>query len=121
MRFLWFLLPLVSFAQESFISDYEYGDMLYNNPRGISCTQCHGEDGSGKKIADYYVYVGTKEEKKKKINRVKKTLAGSDIRQKSLQEMIKSLSSSHTVMPRYYLTDKEVEAIYNYLKEKNES
>ena len=31
----------------SFITQYEYGKMLYKNPRGISCTKCHGSDAKG--------------------------------------------------------------------------
>ena len=36
---------------ESFISDYEYGQMLFKNPRGIGCNKCHGENGEGSLIA----------------------------------------------------------------------
>ena len=31
----------------SFITQYEYGKMLYENPRGISCSKCHGLDAKG--------------------------------------------------------------------------
>ena len=37
----------------SFITKYEYGKMLYNNPRGIGCNKCHGEKAEGKKIVDF--------------------------------------------------------------------
>lgn len=33
----------------SFITKYEYGKMLFNNPRGIGCNNCHGDDARGKK------------------------------------------------------------------------
>jgi hypothetical protein len=33
--------------------------------------------------------------------------------------MINSVNSYHKIMPRYYLTDEEVKAIYDYLQEKN--
>ena len=37
----------------SFITKYEYGKMLYNNPRGIGCNSCHGNDARGKKMVDF--------------------------------------------------------------------
>lgn len=53
---------LNSFAEESlnssdinnsFITKYEYGKMLYNNPRGIGCNNCHGDDARGKKLVEF--------------------------------------------------------------------
>ncbi|HSR73988.1 MAG TPA: cytochrome c [Sulfurovum sp.] len=109
MKRLWFLLPLMLWGQEDFISHYEYGEMLYANPRGISCSECHGDSGEGKTIVEYRDIHG------------KQALRGSDIRINTLAEMIKAVNSYHEVMPRYYLTDDEVEAIYDYLQKKNET
>ena len=109
MKRLWILFPLLLWGQEDFISHYEYGEMLYNNPRGVSCSQCHGKTGEGKVIVQYQDIHG------------KEVLKGADIRKKSLEEMIKSVNSYHKVMPRYYLTDDEVKAIYDYLQEKNKN
>ncbi len=107
MRAMLWLLPLLLWSEESFISHYEYGQMLYENPRGVSCKQCHGESGEGKIIVSYKDVDG------------QKVLKGKDIRNSSLQSMIKAVNSYHQVMPRYYLTDEEVKAIYDYLREKN--
>jgi len=111
MKFLWFLLPLVLYSEnnvtESFITDYEYGEMLYINPRGVSCSECHGNNGEGKTIVQYQDIHG------------KQTIKGADIRKKTLHEMIQSVNSYHKVMPRYYLTNDEVKAIYEYLQKKN--
>lgn len=114
MRKSW-LLPLIllsfcsqlSSAEEDFISHYEYGQMLYKFPRGVSCVECHGEAGEGKVIVEFRDIHG------------KKKISGSDIRQKSLPEMIKALNSYHEIMPRYYLTDEEIKAIYDFLQERN--
>jgi mono/diheme cytochrome c family protein len=107
---LWFLLPFFVWSEqnvtESFISEYEYGEMLYTNPRGVSCTECHGETGEGKSIVHYEDIHGKQE------------LRGSDIRKSSLAQMIHSVNTYHAVMPRYYLTDDEVEAMYKYLQKK---
>jgi mono/diheme cytochrome c family protein len=94
-------------ANEDFISPYEYGQMLYNNPRGVSCIQCHGENAEGRVIVRYEDSQG------------EKLIKGADIRFKTLKEMIRSVNAYHEVMPRYYLTNKEVKMIYEYLQEKN--
>ena len=110
MKRLLFVLPLLLGANEDFISHYEYGEMLFNNPRGVSCSQCHGKDGAGTVIVKYL------DDEGKEV-----VIKGSDIRQKSLREMISSVNNYHAIMPRYYLTDEEVKAIYDYLQEKNEN
>ena len=104
MRRLWMLLPLMLWGQEDFISHYDYGEMLYENPRGVSCSQCHGKKGEGQVIVEFRDIDG------------KQVLEGSDIRKDSLAMMINSVNSYHKVMPRYYLTDDEVKAIYDYLQ-----
>ena len=109
MKYLCLFLPLFVCAEESFITDYEYGEMLYNNPRGVSCSECHGASGEGK------IIVGYKEDNKQRI------ISGEDIRKKTLVQMISSVSSYHAIMPRYYLTDKEVQTIYEYLQTRNKS
>jgi len=102
---------------ESFLLDYEYGRMLYNNPRGIACNKCHGKEGrGGQKIAKYY--------DKDKNPRI---LKGIDITGYSFEEIKASLSDQyrdehnhrlrHKIMPVYYLTNEEIHAIYTYLQE----
>jgi len=95
-------------AQEEFMTHYEYGQMLYNNPRGVSCAKCHGKKGEGRVIVSYH-------DKKGKQN-----ITGPDIRNKNLQSMLAAVSKSHHIMPRYYLTEEEVEAIHDYLHELHE-
>ena len=108
MKRLLLILPLLSFANEDFISHYEYGEMLYANPRGVSCAQCHGEKGEGKVIVTY------------REGNEEKVIKGTDIRRESLVKMIQSVNVDHPIMPRYYLTNEEVKAIYDYLQEKNQ-
>jgi len=107
MKKLLILLPLLLCGEEGFISHYEYGEMLYANPRGVSCAQCHGASGEGKIIVKYKDAEGMQ------------ALRGTDIRKDDLSIMISSVRAYHKIMPRYYLTNKEVEAIYDYLKVKN--
>lgn len=108
MKKIWFLLPCLLFAGEDFISDFEYGQMLYNNPRGISCAACHGKNGEGKKIVEY-----------RDIHDDTKEIRGSDIRNVTLEEIEAIVARNHPVMPKYYLTHEEVEAIYYFIQEKN--
>ncbi|SFV68619.1 hypothetical protein MNB_SV-10-35 [hydrothermal vent metagenome] len=107
MKYLWFLLPFLLSANEDFISHYEYGEMLYQQPRGVSCAECHGKSGEGRIIVEFRDIHG------------KKVLRGPDIRRETLASMINSVNSYHKIMPRYYLTDEEVKAIYDYLQKKN--
>ncbi len=105
-------------TQESFLSSVEYGRMLYKQPRGISCSQCHGKTGKGgQKIAKYY-------DKHKNP----KLLKGVDITTYSLEDLSLSLSNRykennktkyHKIMPMYYLTKKEIQAIFDYLQYSN--
>jgi len=104
--------------KESFLSLLEYGKMLYKNPRGISCSKCHGKRGKGGiKIAKYY-------DKNKNI----KLLRSINITDYSLKDLTSSLSNQyrekgrrkrHKIMPMYYLTKDEILAIYTYLHEQN--
>lgn len=49
-----FFLFSISLFGADFITLKEYSKMLYENPRGISCKECHGADGS-EQILGYYM------------------------------------------------------------------
>ncbi len=100
---LFLLLSIPLFADSGFITQSEYAEQLYKNPRGIACGLCHGKNGEGKIIANY-----THKKKKKsfvgpKINNIKYT------------EFYRVFATRSRGMPRYYLTSKEIEALYFYL------
>ncbi|WP_297440423.1 c-type cytochrome [Sulfurimonas sp.] len=104
MKYIFFLtLPLLLSATSTFITPMEYASQLYENPRGIGCQKCHGKNGEGKVIATY-IY------KKKK-----KSFVGPAINSVSFKDFDKALNKRKKGMPRYYLTNKEVEALYFYL------
>ena len=109
MKLLITLLLFSSFtwAQESFITKDEYAKMLYNAPRGISCAKCHGEIGEGKIIAAFI-------EKGRP-----KTLQTAPIYHLDYTRFEKGVKSSRSIMPKYYLTDKEIAALYYYLQSVN--
>jgi len=111
---------------ESFITKFEYGKMLYNNPRGISCAKCHGENGKGIVLSKF-----KHKEKDKVYNCEIKT---DDITTISLANFTAKLNPEILVekpkiekddvcskmiygntMPRYFLTKNELESIYYYI------
>lgn len=105
---LFCILTLFSFlfSQEKadFIDDLEYGRRLYEDPRGISCKKCHGAKGEGKVIATY------------RSKGYLKELVAPSINNLTLEAFAKDINKSKGVMPKYYLTEKEINAIYKYLK-----
>jgi len=102
------LLLTVGMHAEDFITDFEYGQMLYRDPRGASCAACHGETGSGKLIGEYPDKTGHMV-----------TLYGPDIRHATLKQIRDSVHKGVGVMPRYFLTEKEVKTIHAYLQKLN--
>lgn len=111
----------------SFITKFEYGKMLYNNPRGIGCNSCHGDDAKGKKIIDF------KQEHDKKIYNCDLSVPNiKDIDYAIFSEKINSKKNPNkkfekeevcekliyyaNVMPTYFLVEEEIEAIYYYIK-----
>jgi len=93
---------------EDFISEFEYGQMLYQSPRGVSCASCHGKLGEPTYVATLIEDNGTK-----------KDFITPDIRKFSLEKFRIALAKGGKIMPKYYLTNKEVEAIYKYIQEVN--
>ena len=111
----------------SFITKNEYGKMLYNNPRGIGCNKCHGDDARGKKIVEF------KQEHDKKIYNC--SLVAPDIKDIEYEIFSVKVNSKKNpnfkfdkeqvcdkliyyanVMPTYFLVEEEIEAIYYYIK-----
>ncbi|MDD5717785.1 MAG: cytochrome c [Sulfuricurvum sp.] len=104
MRSVLFLLLLYSFSHaESFITKEEYAAGLYHNPRGVGCHLCHGEAGEGKLIARY------------KEKGEEKAFIGKPIRKLSFRDFYDKMNSRIIGMPRYYLTDTEIQTLYYYL------
>lgn len=104
MKYLLLLiLPIIVWASSDFISPQEYAAQLYKNPRGIGCQHCHGENGEGKIIAKY------------KHKSIERKFTGPKINNISYSEFYRALNRRKKAMPRYFLTDKEVQALYLHL------
>lgn len=100
------LLPFSLFAQTSFITPMEYASSLYKNPRGIGCQSCHGIAGEGRVVAKY-------EHKNEK-----KSFGGPEINSMNFNDFFVALNMRKNGMPRYFLTQKEIQALYFYVQEK---
>jgi hypothetical protein len=108
-----------------FITNLEYGKMLYNNPRGISCAKCHGDKGEGKIITSYInskgekIIIKTKAFKNLTFEKLKKALFHEIKVKPILKKDPDSPLKFINIMPKYdYLTDNEIKAILLYLKSK---
>ncbi|RUM56777.1 MAG: hypothetical protein DSY40_01665 [Nautilia sp.] len=122
MKIIFLILPIFLLSDDSFITNLEYGEMLYKNPRGIGCIKCHGKNGKGKVIA---IYLDDKTGRKKKL--IAPNIK--NINYKTFYYRIKKLKILkkgkwrkiyYSIMPKYnYLVDEEIKAIYNYLHKKD--
>ncbi len=133
IRYLILFLAAYGFSADifdnSFITKYEYGKMLYENPRGISCNKCHGDDAKGKVIVRFEQTFN----KKRYICEIR----SSDITNLSYEEFKRFLDPKlerpkkefgkdqrcekftyGNSMPTYFLTDEELESIHFYLVNK---
>ena len=127
IRMLFVFITLIYAKNDDwFITNLEYGKMLYNNPRGISCAKCHGIKGEGKIITSF---INKKGEKK-----IIKTLPLKNLTFEKLKKALfhkfnlKQIRHKYPnspliyidIMPKYdYLTDNEIKAILLYLKSKD--
>jgi len=98
-----FLLTCALNATSSFITPQEYAAQLYKNPRGIGCQKCHGERGEGKLIAKY------------KHKGIQREFRGPQINSLNYKDFYTALNRRKRGMPRYFLTDSEIEALYLHL------
>lgn len=112
MKFIFvFFLSIASLLSADFITPKEYAKMLYENPRGISCKNCHGIDGA-KQILGHYIQNGTQ-----------RSFIVPNIQNLSFEEFKHSLTQfkdSKSIMPNYSLTDDEIVALYNYIHQQKE-
>ena len=123
-----------SFAKDSklikvnnaFITTFEYGEMLYNNPRGIGCDTCHAKDAKGKKIVSFqHIYKKKKYDCVLNVPNIKnvdykvfleKVNSKKNPRKKfSKEQVCEKLIYKSSIMPTYFLVEDEVKAIYYYI------
>ncbi|MDR1007467.1 MAG: cytochrome c [Campylobacteraceae bacterium] len=104
MRLIFALLTLISsLLADDFITRMEYAELLYLNPRGIGCDKCHGNDAKGKVIASF-----------RQKGEIRKLIAP-PISNITKANFFKALDNPKTVMPKYSLTNEEMESLYEYV------
>ena len=102
-------LSICLYGETSFISPIEYASQLYKNPRGIGCQNWHGDYGEGKLVANY-MHKGEKKE-----------FLGPKISGLDFDSFYTALNQQKRGMPRYYLTQKEVQALFLYLQQEKKN
>ncbi|MDF1881142.1 cytochrome c [Sulfurimonas sp. MAG313] len=89
--------------KDSFITETEYAKHLYKNPRGIGCNKCHGKKGEGMIISKY------------KHKGEEYILQTKEINSLKYSSFVEALKEKRSIMPKYFLTNTEMKALYNYL------
>jgi len=97
-------------GDDTFMSHFEYGQMLYEKPRGVACAACHGKYGEGGTIARY------KDENGKAYALKAPAIATLDFT-RFYRPFTPQGHSRKDIMPVYHLTRQEVRAIYDYLRD----
>ena len=101
--------------------------MLYENPRGIGCSKCHGDDAKGASIA---TFKHIKNKRTYNCNAVGGNITDVTYEDflKRLDPKIKRRKPEHikkdvcknllfgNIMPTYFLTVEELDSIYHYIK-----
>lgn len=94
-------------SKESFITSYEYGEKLYNQPRGIGCSKCHGKKGEGDQIVSY------------KDGEKTVTLIAPNIRFMPASKIKEGVEKNHpSFVPKYFLVDDEYKSLQTFLEKK---
>jgi len=130
IKFILLIFTTQLFSQSgfdnSFITQYEYGKMLYKNPRGISCTKCHGSDAKGM-IIETFKHIRNKKEylcslQSPDITSISygdfKIVMDPTLEKKKKKfekdEVCEKLTYRNS-MPTYFLTPEELSSIHFYL------
>ena len=115
------LCTIYSYAKGygSFITKYEYGEMLYKNPRGVGCIKCHKADGEGGLISTYIDKFGKQRNiyapaiNKLSLKKFKQILIHQNY---SKIRNGKKLQKNRVIfMPTYFLVDDEVDSLHYYI------
>lgn len=112
--FLILIFFIFSLKAAEFITEEEYAKALYNNPRGISCKLCHGENGK-ENILSSYNKAG------KKILVIIPSI--DELSFDEFEDFMNKDRGVRSIMPSYSLTKSELIALFLYIqsrKEKNE-
>ena len=108
---IWLISALLcgaAFASD-FITKNEYAKMPYQHPRGIGCDKCHGKGGEGSLISKYRHF----DKKTKQV--IDDELRAPRINNLDFEAFKEGVLSAKSVMPSYFLTDEEINLLYEYV------
>lgn len=91
-----------------FITQKEYAKMLYENPRGISCKQCHGNDGR-EQVLEYFTHKG------KKTPFVVPSIQS--VEYADFERSLAQSKDAKSIMPTYSLTKQEIKTLFTYIQD----
>lgn len=100
-----FFTSLCFLHSSDFLTVKEYGKMLFERPRSVSCAKCHRENAKGGLIGSF-------ENKKSKQQEIyAPSLHGLDFKRFN-----SGVNHKNNFVPRYFLTENEIVAIYEYIR-----
>ena len=99
-----------------FITKFEYGAMLYKNPRGIGCNKCHESGNKTIQLAQYQK-LNKKNNKLENISIVVPPI--NIVTFKKFKKKLTADNRDSLIMPTYFLTQDELKSIYFYIKNIN--
>lgn len=114
--FLLFFSEIQIVKANDFLTEFEYAQMLYNEPRGVSCSKCHGARGNRKVSIPYTAYYV----KRDRLTSKNKKIKIKEIFRLSFSEFENSmLRKKYMFMPKYKLSKLEIKSIYYFLQKVN--
>ncbi len=105
------LLTFIYAENGGFLTEFEYAQMLYKEPRGISCVRCHGEKGEQVFQIDYVAFYKQRE--------YQKEIVVDPIHLLPFEKFRAGVMRSGRFMPTYRLSNFEIKTIYRYLQKIN--
>lgn len=112
MKFIFLFLGACVWALAAdFITQKEYAKMLYENPRGISCKECHGKDGR-EQVLEYFTHKG------KKTPFIVPSIQ--NISFEDFSRSLREIKDAKSIMPTYSLTNDEIKTLYSYIQDLKE-
>ncbi|NQY21788.1 MAG: hypothetical protein HRT40_10870 [Campylobacteraceae bacterium] len=109
--YLLFILSTFLYSSKidnSFITKYEYGAMLYKNPRGVGCIKCHKNTRKKEVFVKYF--------DRKNIEKIIIIPPISKLTYKQFSKVLRAKKNSSLIMPTYFLTTDELRSLYFYIK-----
>jgi mono/diheme cytochrome c family protein len=101
-RIIVMIVVVMLAAAQAFLKPHEHGEMIYTQTRGVACAACHGVRAEGQIIAHYL-------DDNRSSTLYAPPLTDLDV------EALKAGLTRHSLAPRYFLSDEEIESLARFL------